>query len=705
MGDKRRGSNIAILHKKRELNDQFSQRFKRAMHVTRKWISQLDLEKELDGHSGCVNCLEWNDSGNLLLSGSDDQHIVLWYPFKYKKLLTLPSGHHGNIFSVKFLPRSGDQTIVTGAGDCRIHVHDLGTQELTQSCSCHTARVKRLAVSPDSPYLFWSAAEDGLILQFDLRIPHHCSNECDNVLVNLTNHLGRSAEAKCLAINPLRPEMLAVGANDPYVRLYDRRMISPSSYRIPSLSPGRSNWERHNLLSSQPDACGLCDNLPLTGCVQYFVAGHLPRKIADYEKRHRSLASTYVTFSPDGGDLLVNLGGEQIYLFNLYDRQRPSFVEFPPAFLSAHQNGMCKVEVGSSNGYRNGTTANGFSRSHPPFSTMSPLLLDVEELKEKANSLFEKQLYSRAISMYNEAITLSPSPILYGNRAAALMKRNWDGDVYAALKDCLKALQLDSGHFKALFRLARCLHEMDLAHEASQCLQVFKTKFPEQASSSTFLALDKDISFSIQSASSSSSVSHQDDSEGEDWLEQEKEGGRKTPVVFGGISDEERRWRQEAWDYTSRFCGHCNTTTDIKEANFFGSKGEYIVAGSDEGSFFVWDRETGNIVQVLRGDESIVNVIQPHPSLCLLATSGIEHVIRLWSPRPDEEKGSEHQVKDLDGVASANQKRMNTDPLEVMLLNMGHHFRSMRSLEEVGEDLIQNANIGDTNIHTTCRTS
>ena len=73
-----------------------------------------------------------------------------------------------------------------------------------------------------------------------------------------------------------------------------------------------------------------------------FCLGHLPRKIADYEKRHRSLASTYVTFSPDGGDLLVNLGGEQIYLFNLYNRQRPSFVEFPPAFLSAHQNGVCK---------------------------------------------------------------------------------------------------------------------------------------------------------------------------------------------------------------------------------------------------------------------------------------------------------------------------------------------------------------------------
>ena len=36
------------------------------------------------------------------------------------------------------------------------------------------------------------------------------------------------------------------------------------------------------------------------------------------------------------------------------------------------------------------------------------------------------------------------------------------------------------------------------------------------------------------------------------------------------LSEVEKRWRDEALDYTDRFCGHCNTTTDIKEANFFG---------------------------------------------------------------------------------------------------------------------------------------
>ena len=73
--------------------------------------------------------------------------------------------------------------------------------------------------------------------QFDLRSPESANSEHpNNVLINLNAHLGAHAEAKCLATNPLRPELLAVGANDPYVRLYDRRMLTCRSIQ----------WHRDN---------------------------------------------------------------------------------------------------------------------------------------------------------------------------------------------------------------------------------------------------------------------------------------------------------------------------------------------------------------------------------------------------------------------------------------------------------------------------
>ena len=55
-----------------------------------------------------------------------------------------------------------------------------------------------------------------------------------------------------------------------------------------------------------------------------------------------------------------------------------------------------------------------------------PLAPAVEAIKQKANEVFEMQKYNQAILLYNEAIHMANNvAILYGNRAAAYMKRNW----------------------------------------------------------------------------------------------------------------------------------------------------------------------------------------------------------------------------------------------------------------------------------------
>lgn len=46
--------------------------------------------------------------------------------------------------------------------------------------------------------------------------------------------------------------------------------------------------------------------------IAFFLPGHLPVKLPDYNSRLRVLVATYVTFSPNGTELLVNMGGEQV---------------------------------------------------------------------------------------------------------------------------------------------------------------------------------------------------------------------------------------------------------------------------------------------------------------------------------------------------------------------------------------------------------
>ncbi|XP_018100480.1 WD and tetratricopeptide repeats 1 L homeolog isoform X2 [Xenopus laevis] len=629
----------------RQIKDKRVLNFQRRHHVTDPFIRRLGLEAELQGHTGCVNCLEWNEKGNLLASGSDDQHMMLWDPFHHKKLLSMHTGHTANIFSVKFLPHSGDRILITGAADAKIHVHDITSRETLHVFSEHTNRVKRIATAPLWPNTFWSAGEDGLIRQYDLRE----SGTHSEVLIDLTEYCGQLVEAKCVSISPQDNNCLAVGASGPFVRLYDIRMI---------------HSHRKNLQQTQSGIHTFCSRQkPIPeGAAQYYVAGHLPVKLPDYNNRLRVLVATYVTFSPDGTELLVNMGGEQVYLFDLTFKQRPCTFLLPKSLRTSGevQNGKTTtngIQV-YSNGFRVADTWNlGAASDLPPH---------LEKVKQKANDAFAQQQWSQAIELYSEAVQRAPrSAMLYGNRAAAYMKRKWDGDHYDALRDCLQALALNPAHLKAHFRLARCLFELHYVSEALECLEEFKVKFPDQARSSACDALDRDIRVALFSKNDT----HEDKKGGSVRL---RSGGRKD-----SLSEDELLLREKSLDYKHRYCGHCNTTTDIKEASFMGSNGQYIVSGSDDGSFFIWEKDTRALIRVLQGDESIVNCLQPHPTYCFLATSGIDPVVRLWSPQPESEGLDRRVVQDMEGACQANQRRMNADPLEVMLMNMGYRITGL----------------------------
>jgi hypothetical protein len=239
--------------------------------------------------------------------------VMIWDPFQGKRVHNLETAHRGNIFSVKFLPMCNNATLVTGAADSKIFVFDINRHETpTLRCNCHKSRVKRLATAADQPFMFWSAAEDGHVFQFDLREPHHCRSNDKIMLINLKNHTGRYSEAKCIALNQVRTEQLVVGSHDCYARLYDRRMIA-----VTEVADFMDDTDDSGGESSGGAIVGT-DNLP-KGCVQYYCPGHLGTQKQSITHR----AATFVTFSPNGKELLMNLGSEQIYLFDINNAKEP----------------------------------------------------------------------------------------------------------------------------------------------------------------------------------------------------------------------------------------------------------------------------------------------------------------------------------------------------------------------------------------------
>ncbi|KAL9415532.1 hypothetical protein AB3S75_043760 [Citrus x aurantiifolia] len=77
--------------------------------------------------------------------------------------------------------------------------------------------------------------------------------------------------------------------------------------------------------------------------------------------------------------------------------------------------------------------------------------------------------------------------------------------------------------------------------------------------------------------------------------------------------------------------GHRNCVT-VKGVNFFGPKCEYVVSGSDCGRIFIWKKKGGELIRVIEADRHVVNCIEPHPHSTVLASSGIESDIKIWTP-------------------------------------------------------------------------
>ena len=66
------------------------------------------------------------------------------------------------------------------------------------------------------------------------------------------------------------------------------------------------------------------------------------------------------------------------------------------------------------------------------------------------------------------------------------------------------------------------------------------------------------------------------------------------------------------YSHSRQYRGHCNVKT-VKDANFFGLHDEYVVSGSDGGHLFIWDKKTSALVNILEGDNEVVNVVQGKP--------------------------------------------------------------------------------------------
>ncbi|UJR26205.1 hypothetical protein I4U23_007548 [Adineta vaga] len=106
--------------------------------------------------------------------------------------------------------------------------------------------------------------------------------------------------------------------------------------------------------------------------------------------------------------------------------------------------------------------------------------------------------------------------------------------------------------------------------------------------------------------------------------------------ILGSYNDEDiylfDATHSDGADAIHRYHGHRNNNT-VKSVNFYGRNSEYIISGSDCGHVFIWDKPTEKCIWYAKGDDDgTVNVLEPHPFFPIIATSGLEHDVKIWAP-------------------------------------------------------------------------
>ncbi|KAF9780170.1 WD40 repeat-like protein [Thelephora terrestris] len=116
------------------------------------------------------------------------------------------------------------------------------------------------------------------------------------------------------------------------------------------------------------------------------------------------------------------------------------------------------------------------------------------------------------------------------------------------------------------------------------------------------------------------------------------------------------------------FKGVSNLQT-IKDVAFVGPNDEFVASGSDDGYFFLWRRESGTLHGIYEGDGSVVNVIEPHPTLPLIAVSGIDHEPKLFSPHKGRDEWS--RLDRAGSIINRNVGSVNVPPIVSLLQDIG----------------------------------
>ncbi|KAJ0979439.1 hypothetical protein J5N97_014913 [Dioscorea zingiberensis] len=80
-------------------------------------IKRVDHYKNLVGHRGIIHSVRFNDSGQFIISASDDKNVIIWDWARGTQKFVYPTGHEEKVLDAQILPFTGDCSIISSSVD------------------------------------------------------------------------------------------------------------------------------------------------------------------------------------------------------------------------------------------------------------------------------------------------------------------------------------------------------------------------------------------------------------------------------------------------------------------------------------------------------------------------------------------------------------------------------------------------------------
>ncbi|KAG5326622.1 DCAF6 factor, partial [Pseudoatta argentina] len=700
-------------------------------------MQRMSLLKRLKVHNGCVNSICWNSNGELILSGSDDQHLVLTNAHNYEVLTDYKTSHRANIFSAKFLPNSGDHRIVSCSGDGIILNTDLmrRTETFHNQFTCHTGTTYEIATIPGEPHSFLSCGEDGTVRWFDLRIK-------DDVLIPCQ----RAVTA--LSVNPVLPHQIAIGCSDSTVRTFDRRTLGTpatgwtdaessvrplcsftvpefegNSYRITSLSyspdgqdvlvsyssdhlylfsikdqgslqlrkdatTGKGKGKKHPLRSPQP-----VRRLRLRGDWSDTGPDARPereggrRSGTEIAQARPVLHTSLMQRMTDVLSRMLNDPATRAALSGGGEDSLEGVIEQPEGIQNVENNPELNTERSSDTvEMKNTSTRTDRVESTDMDETINTERLQTGELEQSQEY---NQLAPPSISTsMNDDVPMetdssqSDRAQITSIRCTTSRDRTEHDNVWNRNRNedeasCGNITSKQENMMENLQDRLTTMRDGFLERHGSE--PAVSLTYSDKSSTNATISLGvgdemtRDTYHPGPSGSSDGTLDagpssnrnhHYNDNTKEDvYIDSDDEDIQSDERLLNpveemdeAITNARSSQGHETFDdacltelcVKRKYMGHRNASffrTMIKEANFWGN--DFVMSGSDCGHVFVWERDTARLCMLLEADQHVVNCLQPHPYLPMLATSGIDYDVKLWAPINDEPNFDEKFAEDL----------------------------------------------------------